>query len=295
MTFVGAAVQMYKPLKQLSQIHLKLEIAAPGAERVFSVLETESVISDNPVAIEMEEPIRDIEFKRVSFQYSDKVKVLDNVSFSLQQGECVAIVGSSGSGKSTMVNLVPRFYDTSAGSVCINNHDIRDYTLSSLRRAIGVVTQQTFLFNQSVAENISYGASDATQEDIIVAAKKANAHDFIMELDKGYDTVIGERATLLSGGMAQRLTIARALLKNPPILILDEATSSLDTESEKLVQEALDELMKDRTVLVIAHRLSTIRNADRIIVLDKGCIIEEGSHDELYAKGGSYRRLCDLQ
>jgi subfamily B ATP-binding cassette protein MsbA len=295
MTFVGAAVQMYKPLKQLSQIHLKLEIAAPGAERVFSVLEIESVVSDSPVAIEMEEPIRDIEFKHVSFQYSDKVKVLDNVSFSLQQGECVAIVGSSGSGKSTMVNLVPRFYDTSAGSVCINNHDIRDYTLSSLRRSIGVVTQQTFLFNQSVAENISYGASDATQEDIIVAAKKANAHDFIMELDKGYDTLIGERATLLSGGMAQRLTIARALLKNPPILILDEATSSLDTESEKLVQEALDELMKDRTVLVIAHRLSTIRNADRIIVLDKGCIVEEGSHEDLYANGGSYRRLCDLQ
>ena len=207
----------------------------------------------------------------------------------------MAIVGGSGAGKSTLVNLLPRFYEVTQGSILINDLDIKHYKLQSLRKALGIVNQDTFLFNNTVAENICYGNPNATRSEIIDAAKRANAHDFISSLEKGYDTIIGERAVLLSGGMAQRLAIARALLRNPPILILDEATSALDSESERLVQEALNELMKDRTVLVIAHRLSTIVNADHIVVLDQGRIVEQGTHEDLLNQNGKYRYLYELQ
>ena len=239
-------------------------------------------------------PVQTVDFKDVSFSYEDK-RVLDGIRLQSQAGQCIAFVGSSGAGKTTLVNLIPRFFDVTDGSIELNGRDIREYTVQSLRSQIGVVTQDTVLFNRSVAENIAYGSRNATREQIEDAARRANAHDFILQLDKGYDTVIGERGSLLSGGMAQRVAIARALLKNPPILILDEATSALDTESERLVQGALDELMKDRTVFVIAHRLSTIAHADKIVVLDQGKVIEEGTHDELLARGGKYKYLYDIQ
>lgn len=295
MTFVGAAIQMYKPLKKLSQIHLKIETAVPGAERVFEVLDSDTIISEKESAKQLNPCIQQIEFNKISFGYDENKKVLDDISFNVNRGQCIAIVGDSGAGKSTLVNLLPRFYDVTSGAININGIDIRDYTISSLRKMIGIVTQETFLFNETVANNISYGTFNTKHIEIVSAAKRANAHDFIIELEDGYNTVIGERAALLSGGMAQRLTIARALLKNPPILILDEATSSLDSESEKLVQEALNELMKDRTVLVIAHRLSTIINADHIVVLDNGKIVEQGTHKDLLTKNGKYRYFYELQ
>jgi subfamily B ATP-binding cassette protein MsbA len=220
---------------------------------------------------------------------------LSDINLEVKAGECVAFVGSSGAGKTTLVNLLPRFYDVKSGSICINGHDVRDYTVKSLREQVGIVSQQTFLFNMSVAENISYGQPDASLEEIIEAAKRANAHEFIEKMDLGYDTVIGERGSRISGGQAQRLSIARALLKNPPVLILDEATSALDTESERLVQAALDALMSGRTVFVIAHRLSTVRHADKIVVMDQGRIVETGTHDELLAQGGKYQHLYNIQ
>ena len=295
MTFVGAAVQMYKPLKKLSQIHLKIEVAAPGAERVFGILDKSNTIPNESSAIDLDSSINSIEFKNISFGYKDNISVLEDICFSIRKGQCLAIVGGSGAGKSTLVNLLPRFYEVTQGSILINDLDIRDYKLQSLRKALGIVNQDTFLFNSTVAENICYGNTNATRSEIIDAAKRANAHDFISSLEKGYDTIIGERAVLLSGGMAQRLAIARALLRNPPILILDEATSALDTESERLVQEALNELMKDRTVLVIAHRLSTIVNADHILVLDHGRIVEQGTHEDLLNQNGKYKYLYELQ
>ncbi|HEY5653743.1 MAG TPA: ABC transporter ATP-binding protein [Pontiella sp.] len=292
--FAGAAVQMYKPFKKLSQIHMRIQRAAPGAERVFEILDIENTIADTPDAVAFSGIVQRVEFKNVSFAYEDK-QVLDGVNLRSQAGQCIAFVGSSGAGKTTLVNLIPRFFDVTGGCVELNGRDVRDYTVQSLREQIGVVTQSTMLFNRSVADNIAYGSPDATPEQIEDAARRANAHKFIMEMEDGYDTVIGERGSLLSGGMAQRVAIARALLRNPPILILDEATSALDTESERLVQGALDELMKDRTVFVIAHRLSTIAHADKIVVLDKGQIVEEGTHDELLAKGGKYKYLYDIQ
>ena len=230
----------------------------------------------------------------MGFAYDEK-PVLQGVDLSIQAGQCVAFVGGSGAGKTTLVNLVPRFFDVVSGAVKINGVDVRNWTVESLRANVGVVTQSTVLFNRTVAENIAYGVPSASRESIVEAAKRANADSFIQAMEQGYDTVIGERGSVLSGGMAQRITIARALLKNPPILILDEATSALDTESERLVQSALEELMKERTVLVIAHRLSTIVHADHIVVLDQGRVVEEGAHDELLAKEGMYRYFYDLQ
>ena len=293
MSFLAATIQMYKPLKKLSQVHLRVELAAPGAERVFSILDIKNTIieKENPVEIDI---VKSIFFKNVYFSYKEN-KVLSNINLNINAGEQVAFVGSSGAGKTTLLNLVPRFFDVNSGCIKINDFDIRDYKISSIRKNIGVVTQDTILFNRSVYDNISYGCFNFSNDDIILAAKRANAHDFITNLDDGYDTVIGERASLLSGGMAQRISIARAILKNPPILILDEATSSLDSESEKLVQSALDELMKNRTVLIIAHRLSTILNADKIIVLEEGKIIEEGNHKELINQNGRYKNIYDLQ
>jgi subfamily B ATP-binding cassette protein MsbA len=292
--FATAMAQMYKPVKKLSQIHMRIQKAAPGVERIFEVLDITNTIADAPDAIAFSGHVDTVRFKEVSFSYEDK-KVLDGINFESQSGQCIAFVGSSGAGKTTLVNLIPRFFDVSGGCVELNGTDVRQYSVESLRRQIGVVTQQTMLFNRSVAENIAYGSSGASREQIEDAARRANAHTFIQELENGYDTVIGERGSLLSGGMAQRVAIARALLRNPPILILDEATSALDTESERLVQGALDELMKNRTVFVIAHRLSTIARADMIIVMDQGQIIEQGSHAELLAMGGKYKYLYDIQ
>jgi len=293
-SFAVAMISMYKPVKKLSQIHMRVQKAAPGAERVFEILDVQNAISDAPDAVPFAEPVRSVAFKDVLFAYSDKL-VLDHINLKVESGQCVALVGGSGAGKTTLVNLIPRFFDVTKGRVELNGRDLRAYTVESLRKQIGVVTQQTVLFNRSVAENIAYGSPQATREDIETAARRANAHQFIVDLENGYDTVIGERGSLLSGGMAQRVAIARALLKNPPILILDEATSALDTESERLVQGALDELMKDRTVFVIAHRLSTIAHADNILVLDQGRIIEQGTHAELLGKGGKYKYLYDIQ
>ena len=293
-SFAAALVSMYKPVKKLSDIHMRIQKAAPGAERIFEILDIENTISDAPNAVPFSEAIERVEFKDVAFAYGEK-PILTDVNLEAIAGQCIAFVGGSGAGKTTLVNLVPRFFDVTAGSVQINGKDVREYTVHSLRAQIGVVTQSTVLFNRSVAENIAYGSPNATLAEIETAAKRANAHDFIVELENGYDTVIGERGSMLSGGMAQRVAIARALLKNPPILILDEATSALDTESERLVQGALDELMKDRTVFVIAHRLSTIAHADVIIVMDQGKIVERGTHEELLAKGGRYKYLYDIQ
>ncbi len=292
--FIAAIAQMYKPAKKLSQIHMRIQRAAPGVERIFEVLDIANTIDDAPDAVEFAGTVQNVEFKKVSFAYEDK-PVLDGIDLLSQAGQCIAFVGSSGAGKTTLVNLIPRFFDVTEGRIEMNGRDIRDYTVQSLRSQIGIVTQETVLFNRSVADNISYGSREATREQIEDAARRANAHPFIQELENGYDTVIGERGSLLSGGMAQRVAIARALLKNPPILILDEATSALDTESERLVQGALDELMKDRTVFVIAHRLSTIAHADVIVVLDQGRIVEQGTHNELLEKGGKYKYLYDIQ
>ena len=293
-SFFVATAQMYKPFKKLSQIHLKIQKATPGAERVFEILDKEIKIENSQDALKLNLPINSLEFKYVSFSY-DNNPVLNDINFKIKSDKCIAIIGSSGAGKSTLVNLVPRFYDVSDGSVLINDVDIKKIDITSLRSQIGIVTQDTMLFNLSIRENISYGVPDSSMEDIINAAKRANAHSFIEKMEDGYDTIIGERGSLLSGGMAQRISIARALLKDAPILILDEATSALDTESERLVQEAINELMKNRTVLVIAHRLSTIANADEIIVLDEGSIVEQGSHDELMNIDGKYRYFYELQ
>jgi subfamily B ATP-binding cassette protein MsbA len=293
-SFGAAMVSMYKPAKKLSQLHMKIQKATPGAERIFEILDIENTIEDAPDAVPFSGSVETVAFRDVSFAYDDKL-ILNGISLQANAGQCMAFVGSSGAGKTTLVNLIPRFFDVTGGRVEINGRDVRAYTLESLRAQIGVVTQDTVLFNRSVADNISYGSPGATREQIETAARRANAHQFIVELENGYDTVIGERGSRLSGGMAQRVAIARALLKNPPILILDEATSALDTESERLVQGALDELMKDRTVFVIAHRLSTIAHADSIVVLDKGKIIEQGRHEELLAGGGKYKYLYDIQ
>jgi subfamily B ATP-binding cassette protein MsbA len=293
-TFGAAMINMYKPAKKLSQLHMQVNRAVPSAERIFEIIDTQNTISDTPEAVPFQGTVESVDFKNVSFAYDDK-KILDGINLEVRAGQCIALVGSSGAGKTTMVNLIPRFFDATEGSVELNGKDLRDYTVQSLRKQIGIVTQQTILFNQSVADNISYGSREATREQIETAAKRANAHAFIMEMEHGYDTVIGERAALLSGGMAQRVAIARALLRNPPILILDEATSALDNESERLVQGALNELMKKRTVFVIAHRLSTIAHADSIVVMDQGKIVEQGTHAELLKQEGQYKYFYDMQ
>jgi len=293
-SFLTALLMMYEPAKRLTNLNSEIQQGIAAATRIFSVIDTVPEIRNSPDANKLMPITNSIELRDVSFAY-EETPVLKRINLNIRAGEIVAFVGTSGGGKTTLVNLIPRFYDVTEGAVCIDGHDIRDVTLESLIAQIGMVTQQTFLFNDTVRNNIAYGDIQTSEDRIIEAAKAAHAHGFIMNLPKGYDTVIGELGVKLSGGERQRISIARALLKDAPILILDEATSSLDTESEMEVQAALENLMKGRTTLVIAHRLSTIRHADRILVLMKGEIVEEGSHEDLIALQGEYYRLHQMQ
>ena len=294
--FIVILFSILGPIKQMSNVNIKIQMGAASAERIFGLLDTPPEIVEKADAVDLGEFRKSIEFDRVHFEYNDDdERVLDEVSFTINKGEVVAMVGPSGSGKSTIADLIPRFYDVSRGTIRIDGHDIRETTLASIRGNMGIVTQEVILFNDTIRNNIAYGQPNVSEEAIRQAADAANATTFIEETTHEFDTLIGERGVNLSGGQKQRLAIARALLKNPPILILDEATSALDTESEKMVQRAIEVLIKDRTALVIAHRLSTVQNADKIIVLEKGEIIEVGSHTDLYNKGGLYRRLYDIQ
>lgn len=293
-SFLMALVMLYEPVKNLSGANSTIQQGIAAAVRVFDLLDMVPEIGDKETAIELPPIRKSVEFKNVSFKY-DHTTVLKNIQLPVKAGEVLAIVGTSGGGKTTMVNLLPRFYDVTEGAVLIDGIDVRDVTLISLRSQISVVTQQTILFNDTVRNNIAYGDINRSAEAIVDAAKAAYAFDFIERLPQKWETIIGEQGVKLSGGERQRISIARAILKNAPILILDEATSSLDTESEFEVQKALDNLMKGRTTFVIAHRLSTVRNANRIIVMKEGRIAEEGTHDELIAAGGEYRKLHDMQ
>ena len=295
MTFILVMFAMIKPVKELSQIHIKLQEGMAAAERIFEVLDADEDVTDRPEARAISRFTEAIRYDAVSFSYTGVEPVLEDVTFEVKAGEVVAIVGPSGAGKSTLLDLLPRFYDPQKGRIVLDGTDIRDLSLKSLRNLMGVVTQETYLFNDTVTRNIAYGQEDVSLERVFEAAKMANAHEFISQFEKGYDTVVGNRGVKLSGGQRQRVSIARALLKNPQILIFDEATSALDTESETQVQEAIDRLMSNRTVLVIAHRLSTIKNADRIIVLDQGSIVESGTHEELMGRQGLYQRLYLMQ
>ena len=296
--FVVAAFMMYGPIKKLSRVNTNLQQAIAASERIFELLDIHSEVEERADAIVLP-PVRSaIEFRNVSFHYEDRGAkyVLRDVSFPVAAGEVIALVGLSGAGKTTLVNLIPRFYDVKEGAILMDGLDIRDVTLKSLRSQIGIVTQETVLFDESIASNIAYGSPGATREQIEQAARAAHAHEFVVTLPEQYDTQIGERGQRLSGGQRQRLAIARALLKNSPILILDEATSSLDVESERLVQDALANLMRDRTSFVIAHRLSTVRRADKIIALERGRVAEIGRHEELLSRpGGVYAKLYAQQ
>ena len=293
---------LYEPVKKISRAHLQIEETVSGAERIFNLLDRQPSVVEVAAARALAPVQRSIRFEDVGFHYGKNGAALESVNLEVPVGSVIAVVGASGAGKTTLFNLIPRFYDPTSGVVRIDGTDIREATFKSLRDQIGLVTQDTFLFNDTVASNIAYGKPTATREEIMNAAQRAHAHEFIMATPQGYDTVIGEAGMKMSGGQRQRLAIARAVLKDPPILLLDEATSALDTESERVVQAALDDLMwgagkkrKAHTMLVIAHRLSTVQHADRIIVLDKGRIVEEGTHDELLARGQAYKRLHDMQ
>jgi subfamily B ATP-binding cassette protein MsbA len=296
--FIAAAFMMYGPTKKLSRVNASLQQAIAASERIFRLLDEHSEVKERPGAVPLDGLKRDIEFRGVGFAYDDGAgkQILRDVSFTVRAGQMVAIVGLSGAGKTTLVNLIPRFYDVTSGAILIDGVDIRDVTLKSLRAQVGMVTQETVLFDDTVGANIAYGSPNATREDIEQAARAAHAHDFISAMPARYETRIGERGQKLSGGQRQRLAIARALLKNSPILILDEATSSLDAQSELLVQGALQNLMRNRTSFVIAHRLSTVRRADAIVVLERGRIAEVGRHDELLARPTSvYAKLYAMQ
>ncbi len=294
--FLFCVFSLGKPIKELSQVNNAIQEGLAAAERVFAVLDHPVEIHEKPDALSLSGVRGEIELRDVHFAYDNGSEVLRGVDLKVAPGEVVALVGASGAGKSTLVDLVPRFYDPSAGEVRLDGYDLRDISLASLRGAMGLVTQEVILFNDTVRNNIAYGQPDLGINDVISAARAANAHDFIAAMPEGYDTLIGDRGLKLSGGQRQRLSIARAILKNPPVLILDEATSALDTESEKLVQEAIDRLVRDRTTIVIAHRLSTIRHVDRIYVMEGGRIVQIGDHEALLAEAdGPYRTLHDLQ
>lgn len=293
-TYIVVFSQLLRPIQGISTSVGNLNKANPSLERIQMILNMDEVILEQPDAKPVSGLKKSIRLEEVSFRYKDH-DVLKNISFELEKGKTIALVGESGSGKSTIADLIPRFYDVTGGSITIDGTDIREFKLDDLHRMVGIVSQESILFNDTVRNNIAFGNADIPLEKVIQAAKIAHAHDFIEQLENGYDTVIGERGSKLSGGQRQRLSIARAVLKNPAILILDEATSALDTESERIVQEALEELMRDRTSLVIAHRLSTIQKADEILVLSKGEIVERGNHRELLRQKGIYSHLCSLQ
>lgn len=295
--FLLAIFQLMPPIKELGSLNNRIQESSAAGERIFEILDTKPNIVDADNAVEVNDFKNEIKFDNVSFRYEDSEElILNNINFTAEKGEIIALVGSSGAGKTTLSELLPRFYDPTSGRILLDNKDIKEIKIQSLRKLMGIVTQETILFNETVRENIAYGLDDYPIAKVMEVAKAANAHDFILELPKGYNTIIGERGTKLSGGQRQRISIARALLKNPPIMIFDEATSSLDNESEVLVQEAIERLMEDRTTFVIAHRLSTIKNADRILVLDKGEIVQEGKHEELLKDiGGIYKKLYELQ
>ena len=293
--FLTYAVNLANPVKRLSRVYAAIQKAMAAADRVFAVMDLDEKITDVPGAKPLPPIKGKVEFKDITFSYKEGQPALQHISLKAEPGQMIALVGPSGSGKSTIANLIPRFYDVDSGVITIDDHDIRQVTADSLREQIGLVPQETMLFSTSVMENIRYGRLEATDEEVIEAAKAANAEEFIKELPEGYDTKLGERGLNLSGGQRQRLAIARAILKNPRVLILDEATSALDTESEKIVQDALDNLMVGRTSFVIAHRLSTIFNADQIFVVENGHLREHGTHGELLAAGGLYSNLYNIQ
>ena len=293
--FLAYAVNISNPIKRITRVSGHIQKALAAAQRVFDVLDLPEEVKDLPDAKALPAVTGSVSFEHVTFSYNAGDEILHDLSFEAKPGQAIGLVGPSGAGKSTVANLLPRFYDCDAGTIRIDGTDIRHVTLDSLRNQVGIVPQETILFNGSVYDNILYGRLDATKEEIEKAAKAANAHDFIMELPDGYNTMLGDRGVNISGGQRQRIAIARAILKDPRILILDEATSALDTESERVVQEALNRLMVGRTSIIIAHRLSTIKNADRILVLDKGKLAEDGTHEELMAKNGLYAHLYRIQ
>ncbi len=295
LTFMLYVNTLVDPVKKLINFTEQFQNGMSGYNRFYEILEIEPDIVDSPKAVELKDVKGEIEFKNVSFKYNDSTgTILTNINLKVKPGEFIALVGSSGVGKTTMCSLIPRFYEVTGGTITVDGMDIRNIKLKSLRNNIGIVQQDVYLFSGTVLDNIRYGKADATEEEIIMAAKNANAHDFIMELPDGYFTDIGQRGVKLSGGQKQRISIARVFLKNPPILIFDEATSSLDNESERVVQESLERLAKDRTTFVIAHRLSTIKNADRIVVLTEDGIGETGTHEELLKRNGVYAGLYKL-
>ncbi len=297
-SFMSALMMMYEPITKLSKVNADINAAEAAAERIYEFLDMETDIKEDPEAIEKREFDREIVYEDVWFRYPDAKYnewTLKGINFTVKKGEKVAIVGPTGAGKTTIVDLLPRFYDVTKGAIYIDGIDIRRIKLSSLRSLISVVSQEVILFNDTVYNNILYGRPDASYDEVIEAAKLAHAHEFITQLPEGYDTLIGDRGARLSGGERQRIAIARAILKNAPILILDEATSALDAESENIVKQALYNLMKGKTALIIAHRLATVVEADRILVVEDGKIVEEGTHEELLSKNGTYRKLCELQ
>ncbi|WP_291318276.1 ABC transporter ATP-binding protein [Desulfonatronospira sp.] len=295
-SFLTALFMLYKPIKKLNKTNLAIQQALAGAERVFQVLDSDEIKEEKGGHVELKPPFESLSMENVIFYYpGSEMPALDRVNLNIFQGQKIAIVGPSGAGKSTLINILPRFYEQQEGEVYINGRPTSEYTLHSLRRFMGIVSQDNFLFNTTVRENIAYGLDHAEQEQVEAAARAAFAHDFVMELSDGYDTVLGERGVRLSGGQKQRITIARAILKDPALLILDEATSALDTESERIVQQALENLMRQRTSIVIAHRLSTILSADSIVVLDQGRIISQGSHEQLLHKCSLYKKLYEMQ
>ena len=294
--FILLLFSLFQPLKNLTNVVNELQNGLASADRVFAIMDIKSDIQDVDNAIKVKDLNSSLSFNDVSFAYGNKdEKVLNNINFKINKGEIFALVGPSGAGKSTLVDLIPRFYDTLSGSIKIDGKDIKELELKSLRSLMGIVTQETFLFDDTVKANISYGVENISDDEIKDAAKAANAHEFIQKLPDGYNTIIGERGVSLSGGQKQRIAIARAIVKNPPILILDEATSSLDSESEKHVQSAIENLMSERTVFVIAHRLSTVHNANKILVLENGQIVQEGKHDDLINVDGLYKQLHKMQ
>jgi subfamily B ATP-binding cassette protein MsbA len=294
-TFIIVFARILQPAKAVANSYSLIQRGLASGDRIFEIIDVETDIKDKPGAVEAPDISKSLELNNVSFAYENNTQVLTKIDLKIPKGKMVALVGPSGGGKSTIADLVPRFYDPESGSVMLDGVDIRDYTLESLRKQMGIVTQDSILFNDTIFNNIAFGIDNPEKEQVIQAAKIANAHDFIMQTNDCYQTNIGEHGAKLSGGQRQRLSIARAIMKNPPILVLDEATSALDSESEKLVQDALTKLMSNRTSLVIAHRLSTIQHADEIIVIDGGEVKQRGTHDDLLKKEGIYKKLSHIQ